>query len=129
MAGRLHAILFALLAMGATGVQAAADGDDPVPLAAPAETAARIDLAALLFPREPPRLLRAQLRISGIDPEDVRRTLEALNARSEIGQFTPEGFSPAPHVLERMLDLRPDQVLQFRWSGQAGKLVFRFTWR
>ncbi len=129
MAGRRHALLVGLLAAVAATSPAASAEDTPAPLATPEAVADRIELSALLFPREPPRLLTAQLRISGIDPEDVRRTLEALNARSEIGQFTPEGFSPAPHVLERMLDLPPGQVLQFRWSGQVGKLVFRFTWR
>jgi hypothetical protein len=85
---------------------------------------------ALLFaPERGPRLLQERLRISGIDPADVSRTLEAYNRRSEIAQFTPDGLAIAPHLLNRALSLEPNQLLQFRWSGQAGKLVFRFTWR
>ena len=108
---------------------AAADGDPP-PLTLGADTSDRLDLIALIFPRDPPvRLLRTRLRISGIDPEDIRHTLEAYNRRSELAQFTPDGLAVAPYLLQRALDLGPDLLLQFRWSGQAGKLVFRFTWR
>ena len=54
--------------------------DEPPCLDLCADTPARVELQTLIFPRDPPvRLLRAQLRISGIDPEDVRRTLEAYN--------------------------------------------------
>lgn len=95
-----------------------------------ADTPARVELQTLIFPRDPPvRLLRARLRISGIDPEDVRQTLEAYNQRSELAQFTPDGLAVAPYLLQRALHLSPDLVLQLRWSGLAGKLVFRFTWR
>jgi hypothetical protein len=104
--------------------------DEPPGLALSPETPARTEFQTLIFPRDPPvRLLRAQLRISGIDPEDVRRTLEAYNSRSEIAQLTPDGLAVAPYLLQRALKLNPDLLLQFRWSGQAGKLVFRFTWR
>jgi multidrug efflux pump subunit AcrB len=89
-----------------------------------------VERHALLFPTERgPRLLQERLRISGIDPADVARTLEAYNRRSEIAQFTPDGLAVAPQLLNRALSLQPNQLLQFRWSGQAGKLVFRFTWR
>ena len=104
--------------------------DEPPCLDLCADTPARVELQTLIFPRDPPvRLLRTQLRISGIDPEDVRRTLEAYNQRSELAQFTPDGLAVAPYLLQRALHLSPDLLLQFRWSGQAGKLVFRFTWR
>ncbi len=108
----------------------AAPDDEPTGLEHAVATEERIELEALIFPPDPPvRLLRAQLRISGIDPEDVRRTLEEYNRRSELAQFTPDGLAVAPYLLQRALDLSPDLLLQFRWSGQAGKLVFRFTWR
>jgi multidrug efflux pump subunit AcrB len=89
-----------------------------------------VERESLLFaPERGPRLLQERLRISGIDPADVARTLEAYNRRSEIAQFTPDGLAVAPQLLNRALSLQPNQLLQFRWSGQAGKLVFRFTWR
>ena len=114
-----------LLAPGAT-----LPDDEPTGLDLGADAPARVELQTLIFPRDPPvRLLRTQLRISGIDPEDVRRTLEAYNQRSELAQFTPDGLAVAPYLLQRALHLSPDLLLQFRWSGQAGKLVFRFTWR
>jgi hypothetical protein len=104
--------------------------DEPSLLDLCIDTSERAEFHTLIFPRDPPvRLLRAQLRISGIDPEDVRRTVEAYNQRSEIAQFTPDGLAVAPYLLQRALHLSPDLLLQFRWSGQAGKLVFRFTWR
>jgi hypothetical protein len=124
--GWLAALAGALLA--APG--AAIPEDDPAGLDHLPATVEQLELTTLLFPRDPPvRLLRAQLRISGIDPEDVRKTLEAYNRRSEVAQFTPDGLAIAPYVLQRALQLGPDQVLQFRWSGRAGKLVFRMTWR
>jgi hypothetical protein len=124
--GWLAALAGALLA--APG--AALPEDDPPGLDHLPATVEQLELTTLLFPRDPPvRLLRAQLRISGIDPEDVRKTLEAYNRRSEVAQFTPDGLAIAPYVLQRALQLGPDQVLQFRWSGRAGKLVFQFTWR
>jgi len=108
---------------------APADGESPS-LALSSDTPDRIELEALIFPRNPPvRLLHWRLRVSGIDAEDVRRTLEEYNRRSELAQFTPDGLAVAPYLLQRALDLSPDLLLQFRWSGQAGKLVFRFTWR
>ena len=123
----LAALLVSLLAVAAPG---GAAEDDPPSLALPPEVPGRLELQALLFPRDPPpRLLRAELRISGIDPEDVRRTLEDLNRRSEVAQFTPDGLAVAPFLLQQALSLDPDQVLQVRWSGRAAKLVFRFTWK
>ena len=92
----------------------------------------RLELESLLFPRDPPaRLLREHLRISGIDidTEGIRRTLESLNRKSELAQFTPEGLAIAPYLLQRAFDLDPSTMLQFRFSGRTGKLVFRFTWR
>ena len=124
--GWLAALAGALLAAPGAAIP---EGDPPGldPTSASVE---RLDLDALIFPRDPPvRLLKAQLRISGIDPEDVRRTLEAYNRRSELAQFTPDGLAVAPYLLQRALDLGPDQLLQFRWSGRSGKLVFQFTWR
>jgi len=95
-----------------------------------ADTPGPVELQTLIFPRDPPvRLLRARLRISGIDPQDVRQTLEAYNRNSEVAQFTPDGLAVAPYLLQRALHLGPDLLLQFRWSGRAGKLVLRFTWR
>jgi hypothetical protein len=94
------------------------------------DTPSPVELQTLIFPRDPPvRLLRARLRISGIDPQDVRQTLEAYNRNSEVAQFTPDGLAVAPYLLQRALHLGPDLLLQFRWSGRAGKLVLRFTWR
>lgn len=91
---------------------------------------ARLVLEERAIPHRPEvRLLRERLRISGIEPDDVARTLEAYNRRSEILQFTPEGVALAPHLLDRALALDPGQLLQFRFSGQAAKLVFRMTWR
>jgi hypothetical protein len=95
-----------------------------------ADTPGPVELQTLIFPRDPPvRLLRARLRISGIDPQDVRQTLEAYNRNSEVAQFTPDGLAVAPYLLQRALHLGPDLLLQLRWSGRAGKLVLRFTWR
>jgi hypothetical protein len=108
----------------------AAPEDEPTDLGHTPAAVEQLELESLIFPSHPPvRLLRAQLRISGIDTEDIRRTLEAYNRRSELAQFTPDGLAVAPYLLQRALDLSPDLLLQFRWSGQAGKLVFRFTWR
>lgn len=124
--GWLALVAGALLA--APGV-AVADGEPPC-LTLCSFTPERIELQTLIFPRQPAvRLLHWRLRVSGIDPEDVRRTLEEYNRRSELAQFTPDGLAVAPYLLQRALDLSPDLLLQFRWSGQAGKLVFRFTWR
>jgi len=124
--GWLAAALVALLA-----APPAAGGAEPLPPLEPSATLhQRVERESLLFPpARGPRLLQERLRISGIDPADVARTLEAYNRRSEIAQFTPDGLAVAPQVLNRALSLQPDQLLQFRWSGQAGKLVFRFTWR
>jgi hypothetical protein len=98
-------------------------------LEAPEETADRIELSSLLLPRadRQPSLLRERLLISGIDPHEVGQYLEAYNRRSDLVQFTPDGVAFAPHALERMLSLSPDKLLQFRFSGQAGKLVFRLS--
>jgi hypothetical protein len=126
--GRRWAAALAAALLLAPG--AALPADEPHCLHLCADTSAQVELQALIFPRDPPvRLLRAQLRISGIDPEDVRRTLEAYNRRSELAQFTPDGLAVAPYLLQRALHLDPDLLLQFRWSGRAGKLVFQFTWR
>ena len=120
------AALLAASALAGTAGQA----DDPPDLSLVGETPDRLELQALIFPRDPPvRLLHARLRISGIDPEDVRRTLEELNRTSELAQFTPDGLAVAPYLLQHALSLDRDQILQVRWSGPAAKLVFRFTWR
>jgi hypothetical protein len=104
------------------------DGESATPLEVPEESADRIALSTLLFAREDrPTLLEERLLISGIDPRDVRDFLQAYNRRSELVQFTPEGVAFAPHALEHMLSLPPTQLLQFRFSGQTGKLVFRLV--
>jgi hypothetical protein len=122
----IAALAGALLAAPGT----AAPEDEPAILGHTIAAVEQLELESLVFPSHPPvRLLRAQLRISGIDTEDIRLTLEAYNRRSELAQFTPDGLAVAPYLLQRALDLGPDLLLQFRWSGQAGKLVFRFTWR
>lgn len=108
-----------------------ASGADPAEgLLEPAPVASdRIELAATLFPREPPaRLLKENLRISGIDPEDIRRTLESMNRKSELAQFTPDGLAIAPYVIPRALSLDPGMLVQVRFSGRVGKLVLRFNW-
>ncbi len=123
------------LLLALAGVALAAPGpgrpeDVPAALALPPEAEQRIELGALVFPQHPPiRLLHARLRISGIDPDDVRRTFDAWNRRFELAQWTPDGVAIAPHVLARALDLSPDQLLQLRVTGQAARLVFRLTWR
>ena len=126
--GRRWAAALAAALLVAPG--AAVPDDAPPCLDLCADTPARVELQTLIFPRDPTvRLLRARLRISGIDPQDVRQTLEAYNRESEVAQFTPDGLAVAPYLLQRALDLSPDLLLQFRWSGRAAKLVFRFTWR
>ena len=126
--GRQWAAALAAALLVAPG--AAVPDDAPPCLDLCVDTPARVELQTLIFPRDPTvRLLRARLRISGIDPQDVRQTLEAYNRESEVAQFTPDGLAVAPYLLQRALDLSPDLLLQFRWSGRAGKLVFRFTWR
>jgi hypothetical protein len=109
----------------------ATGGAEPLPGLRPTlAQRGQVERECLLFPPEHgPRLLRERLRISGIDPDDVGRTLQAYNQRSEIAQFTPDGLAIAPQVMNRALSLAPDQCLQFRWSGRTAKLVFRFTWR
>lgn len=108
----------------------AAAADPSVLLEAPEESAGQIELSSLLLARgDRPSLLRDRLLISGIDPHEVGQYLEAYNRRSELVQFTPDGVAFAPHALERMLSLSPDQLLQFRFSGQAGKLVFRISFK
>jgi hypothetical protein len=119
----------ALAALLAASALAGRADDGPV-LDLPAGTPDRLELQSLIFPRDPPaRLLRTPLRISGIDPEEVRRFLEELNRGSEVAQFTPDGLAVAPNLLPRALSLDPGQILQVRWSGRAAKLVFRFTWK
>jgi hypothetical protein len=126
--GRRWAAALAAALLVAPG--AAVPDDAPPCLDLCVDTPAQVELQTLIFPRDPPvRLLRARLRISGIDPQDVRQTLEAYNRESEVAQFTPDGLAVAPYLLQRALDLSPDLLLQFRWSGRAAKLVFRFTWR
>ncbi len=124
--GWLLAALAAILA-----APPAAGGAEPLPALEPSVTLhRRVERESLLFaPERGPRLLQERLRISGVDPADVARTVEAYNRRSEIAQFTPDGLAIAPQLLNRALSLAPDQLLQFRWSGQSAKLVFRFTWR
>jgi hypothetical protein len=104
--------------------------DEVSRLAAAPDTAPRIELHTLLFPREPPaRLLRARLTIQGIDPQDVARTVEAYNRRSRIVNFSASGMAVAPFLLGDVFRLDPGQSLAFRWTGQTAKLVFQFSWR
>jgi hypothetical protein len=108
---------------------ASLESSPPLDLAPSSSFEDRLELLTLIAPRPGhPRLLTERLRISGIDPHEVGQFLEAYNRRSEILQFTPEGAALAPHVLDRVFSLRPNQLLQFRFSGRVGKLVFRFTW-
>ena len=98
-------------------------------LALPDSTTDRVELFTLLFPGErAPRLFGGTLRISGIDPQDVRRTLEAYNRRSELVQFSRGSLVIAPYVLQRALAMDRDQLLQFRLSARTARLVFQFTW-
>jgi hypothetical protein len=99
-------------------------------LALPTATASRHELYTLIFPKErAPRLFGGRLRISGIDPEDVGRTLEAYNRRSELAQFSRDSLVLAPYVLQRALDMDRDQLLQLKLSAYTARLVFQFTWR
>jgi len=114
-----------LVAPAAPCCQEAGEG-----LAVSDSTTDRLELFTLLFSGErAPRLFAGQLRISGIDPQDVRRTLEAYNRRSELAQFSRESLVIAPYVLQRALDMDRDQSLQVRLSARTARLVFQFTWR
>ena len=96
----------------------------------PEATASRIELITLVFDPVPaPRILQSELTISGIDPWDVRRTLQAYNLRSELAQITHDSVVLAPYLLQRAFHLRSNQFLQLRLKGQSANLVFRFTWQ
>ena len=118
------AVAALLVAPAAPLCQEAGEG-----LALPDSTTDRIELFTLLFPGErAPRLFGRQLRISGIDLQDVQRTLEAYNRRSELAQFSRESLVLAPYVLQRALAMDRDQLLQFRLSARTARLVFQFSW-
>jgi hypothetical protein len=96
----------------------------------PEATASRIELISLVFdPGPAPRILQGELTISGIDPWDVRRTLQAYNLRSELAQITQDSLVLAPYLLQRAFNLRANQFLQLRLKGQSANLVFRLTWQ
>jgi hypothetical protein len=96
----------------------------------PEATANRIELVTLVFDPDPaPRILQSELTFSGIDPWDVRRTLQAYNLRSELAQITQDSVVLAPYLLQRTFNLRSNQYLQLRLKGQSANLVFWFTWQ
>ena len=96
----------------------------------PEATANRIELVTLVLDPDPaPRILQSELTFSGIDPWDVRRTLQAYNLRSELAQFTQNSVVLAPYLLQRAFNLRSNQYLQLRLRGQSANLVFWFTWQ
>lgn len=99
-------------------------------LALPRTSADRVELTALVFDPDPaPRILQSELTISGIDPWDVRRTLQAYNRTSRLAQITQDSVVLAPYLLQQAFDLKPNQFLQLRLKGQSANLVFRFTWQ
>jgi hypothetical protein len=94
------------------------------------ESVQRLDAAALVFPRKPPlRLATGQLRLSGIDPEDVRRTLQAWNQRSELLTFRGDSVAIAPYLLRNAFDMGPDKLLQVRVGSTNARLVLQLEWR
>jgi hypothetical protein len=102
----------------------------PARLAPCAEEAKQLDLQAIVFaPRPRVRLLAYRLRLSGVDPEDVRRTLEAYNQQSELATVRRDGVAIAPYLLRDLLRMPPDQLLQVRVGSWNARLVFQFTWR
>ncbi len=129
------------LALGALlAAQGARAGDDPwtcpdVPalparLAPCSESVQRMDVRTLVFPSDPKlHLLDWQLRISGIDPKDIGRTLDAYNRRSELATVRRDGVAIAPYLLRDFLDMPPDQLLQVRVGSWNARLVFQVTWR
>jgi hypothetical protein len=127
MDGRWLALAAAAL-LGAPGVARAQEPADK--LGVPAATADRVEFSALVFRKDSkPRLLVTNLTISGIDPRDVQRTLQAYNRRSEIANVSGDSVAIGPYVLQRALQMPPEQLLQLRVSSQSAKLVFRMTWR
>jgi len=99
-------------------------------LSVPHSTADRVELSTLIFSRNSaPRLFTGELTISGIDPKDIRRTLDAYNRRSKLAQFTRESLVVAPFVLQRAFEMEENQLLQVRLSARTARLVFEFTWR
>ena len=100
------------------------------PLSVPRSTADRVELSTLIFSRNSaPRLFTGELTISGIDPKDIRRTLDAYNRRSKLAQFTRDSLVVAPFVLQRAFEMDENQLLQVRLSARTARLVFEFTWR
>jgi hypothetical protein len=96
----------------------------------PEAAAKRIELVTLVLDADPaPRILQSELTFSGIDPWDVRRTLQAYNLRSELAQITQDSVVLAPYLLQRTFNLRSNQYLQLRLKGQSVNLVFWFTWQ
>jgi hypothetical protein len=99
-------------------------------LALPVSSADRLELATLLFSRDPaPRLLTARLTISGIDPHEVRRTVETYNQSSELLQLSRGNLILAPYLLRQAFDMDPGQLLQVQLSARTARLVFQFSWR
>ncbi len=103
----------------------------PAPALEPStESVQRLDAAALVFPRgRPLRLATGQLRLSGIDPEDVRRTLQAWNQRSELLTVRGDGVALAPYLLRNAFDMGPDKLLQVRLGSTNARLVLQLEWR
>ena len=102
----------------------------PARLAPCADAMRELDVHALMFP--PDRgvhLLDWQLRISGIDPKDVGRTLQAYNQRSELATVRSDGVAIAPYLLRDAFHMPPDQLLQLRVGSWNARLVFQLTWR
>lgn len=111
--------------------QAVAQGQEGAGRLSLAEnTTERVDLHNLLFHGgEAPRLLTSELRVSGIDARDVQRTLQEYNRRSELAQISRDNLILAPYLLQRALDMEPDQLLNLRLSARQARLVFQVTWR
>jgi hypothetical protein len=111
--------------------QAVAQGhEEPGRLSLAENTTDRADLHTLLFHGGgAPRLLTSELRVSGIDARDVQRTLQEYNRRSELAQISRDNLILAPYLLQRALDMEPDQLLNLRLSARQARLVFQVTWR
>jgi hypothetical protein len=127
MRGRWLALALAPLLVG----QAVAQGQEGAGRLSLADnTTDRVDLHNLLFHGgEAPRLLTSELRVSGIDARDVQRTLQEYNRRSELAQISRDNLILAPYLLQRALDMEPDQLLNLRLSARQARLVFQVTWR
>jgi hypothetical protein len=126
--GRRWLALAAAALLGAPAAPCCQEARDG--LALPDRTTDRLDLFTLLVPGErAPRLLAGELRLSGIDLQEVQRTLEAYNRRSELAQFSRGSLVVAPYVLQRSLDMEREQLLQVWLSARTARLVLLLTWR